>query len=180
MTGTLLCPSFRPQTAAIKSQSREKTCPLSRMLERQSLSGWHLLQSLPLRHLLLISLLTLKASGSAGPTQLWPAAAPIGPRTRERLRSPAYWRRTLLLRLQGQEGRRFWRIQTLSGKGEQTQEPMIGQLTGSDYRTVVIVDTDGYLNGQLVDDNVLSFCYTHAGDKTQSSVVSCSEVKRAL
>ena len=56
---------------------------------------------------------------------------------------------------------------------------LIGELTGKDNKTVLIVDTDGYLNGQLVEDNVLSFCYTQAGGKSQSSVISCSEVKRA-
>jgi hypothetical protein len=34
------------------------------------------------------------------------------------------------------------------------------------------------LNGELVDDNTLNFCYTQAGGKTQSGVVSCTEVKR--
>jgi hypothetical protein len=56
---------------------------------------------------------------------------------------------------------------------------MIGELTGKDNKTVVIVDTDGYLNGQLVNDNELTFCYTHAGGKSQTSVISCTEVKRA-
>jgi hypothetical protein len=72
----------------------------------------------------------------------------------------------------------IWGMQTLSGNGETTQEPMIGELTGANNRTVVLVDTDGYLNGELVDDNTLNFCYTQAGGKTQSSVVSCTEVKR--
>jgi hypothetical protein len=91
---------------------------------------------------------------------------------------PGLFEKDLVIEVTGQEGRRFWGIQTLSGNGEQTREPMIGELTGRDNRTVVIVDTDGFLNGQLVDENVISFCYTHAGGKTQSSVVSCTEVKR--
>jgi Mg-chelatase subunit ChlD len=56
---------------------------------------------------------------------------------------------------------------------------MIGELTGRDNRTVIIVDTDGYLNGHLDKDDKLSFCYTHAGGKSQTSVISCTEVKRA-
>jgi hypothetical protein len=92
---------------------------------------------------------------------------------------PGLFEKDLVIEVTGQEGRRFWGMQTFSGNGENTQEPMIGELTGRDNKTVVIVDTDGYLNGQLVDDNVLSFCYTQAGGKTQSSVVSCTEVKRA-
>jgi hypothetical protein len=35
------------------------------------------------------------------------------------------------------------------------------------------------LNGQLVDDDTLSFCYTQAGDKSRQSVVGCTEIKRA-
>ena len=92
---------------------------------------------------------------------------------------PGLFEKDLVIEVTGQEGRRFWGLQTLSGNGENTQEPMIGELTGANNRTVVIVDTDGYLNGQLVDDNTLSFCYTQAGGKSQQSVVSCSKIKRA-
>jgi hypothetical protein len=91
---------------------------------------------------------------------------------------PGLLEKDLVIEVTGQEDRRFWGIQTLSGNGESTQEPMIGELTGGDNRTVVIVDTDGYLNGHLVNDNVLSFCYTQAGGKSQTSVISCTEVKR--
>ncbi len=91
---------------------------------------------------------------------------------------PGMFEKDLMIEITGQEGRRFWGMQTISGMGESTQEPMIGELTGKGNRTVVIVDTDGYLNGQL-NGNVISFCYTQAGGKTPSSVVSCSEIKRA-
>ena len=110
---------------------------------------------------------------------MWLAAAAIGRRTGERSISPGSSKKDLVIEVTGQEGRRFWGIQTLSGNGENTQEPMVGELTGANNRTVVIVDTDGYLNGQLVDDNTLSFCYTQVGGKSQSSVVSCTEIKRA-
>jgi len=92
---------------------------------------------------------------------------------------PGLLEKDLVIEVTGQEDRRFWGIQTLSGNGESTQEPMIGELTGADNRTVVIVDTDGYLNEHLVNDDVLSFCYTQAGGKSQTSVISCTEVKRA-
>lgn len=91
---------------------------------------------------------------------------------------PGLFEKDLVIEVTGQEGRRFWGMQTLSGNGETTQEPMIGELTGANNRTVVIVDTDGYLNGELVDDNTLNFCYAQAGGKTPSSVVSCTDVKR--
>jgi hypothetical protein len=91
---------------------------------------------------------------------------------------PALAEKDLVIEITGQEGRRFWGNQTFSGNGESTQEPMIGELTGKDFKTVVIVDTDGYLKGE-VRGNVLTFCYTQAGGKTESSVVSCSELKRS-
>lgn len=92
---------------------------------------------------------------------------------------PGLSEKNLVIEVTGQDGRRFWGMQTLSGNAETTQEPMIGELAGANNKTVVIVDTDGYLNGELVDDNTLNFCYTQAGGKTQSSVVSCSEIKRS-
>jgi hypothetical protein len=92
---------------------------------------------------------------------------------------PGLLEKDLVIEITGQVDRRFWGLQTLSGDGESTQEPMIGELTGRDNRTVIIVDTDGYLNGHLDKDDKLSFCYTHAGGKSQTSVISCTEVKRA-
>jgi hypothetical protein len=92
---------------------------------------------------------------------------------------PGLFEKDIVIEVTGQEGRRFWGVQTISGNGESTQEPMIGELTGKGNRTVVIVDTDGYLNGQLVSKNVLSFCYMQAGGKSPSSVVSCTEIKRS-
>jgi hypothetical protein len=83
-----------------------------------------------------------------------------------------------VIEVTNQKGRRFWGMQTFTGNGEKTQEPMIGELTGKDNKTIVLVDTDGYLNGQLINNNTLSFCYTQAGGKTESSVVSCTEIKR--
>jgi hypothetical protein len=92
---------------------------------------------------------------------------------------PGLFEKDLVIEVTGQEDRRFWGIQTLSGHGESTREPMIGELTGADNRTVIIVDTDGYLNGHLDQEDKLSFCYTQAGGKSETSVISCTEVKRA-
>ena len=92
---------------------------------------------------------------------------------------PGLFEKDLVIEVTGQNDRRFWGMQTLSGNGETTQEPMIGELTGKGNKTVVIVDTDGYLNGQLTSKNVLSFCYTQVGGSTSSSVVSCTEITRA-
>jgi hypothetical protein len=91
---------------------------------------------------------------------------------------PALLEKDLVIDITGQDGRRFWGVTTLSGGvGEKTDEPFIGQLSGKDNRNFVFADTDGFWNGQL-DGDTLSFCYMHTGDKTRSTVVSCTEVKR--
>ena len=104
-------------------------------------------------------------------------AAPHWPSNQGTFEKPGMFEKDLVIEVTGQEGRRFWGMQTFSGNGEETHEPMIGELTGKDNKTLLLVDTDGYLNGHI-DGNVLSFCYTHAGGKTESSVVSCTDVKR--
>jgi hypothetical protein len=92
---------------------------------------------------------------------------------------PGLLEKDLVIDITGQDGNRFWGNQIFAGNGEKTEEPMIGELTGANYRTMVLVDTDGYLNGQLIGNDTISFCYTQAGGKTESSVVSCTQVKRA-
>jgi hypothetical protein len=92
---------------------------------------------------------------------------------------PGLFEKDLEIDITGQDGNRFWGNQILSGNGEKTEEPMIGELTGANYRTLVLVDTDGYLNGQLIGNDTISFCYTQAGGKTETSVVSCTQIKRA-
>jgi hypothetical protein len=105
--------------------------------------------------------------------------APHWPSNKGTFEKPGLFEKDLVIEVTGQEGNRFWGNQVLSGDGEKTEERMIGELTGGDNKTVVIVDTDGYLNGRLVGNDVLSFCYTQAGGKTESSVISCTQVKRA-
>jgi hypothetical protein len=92
---------------------------------------------------------------------------------------PGLFEKDITIEVVSQEGNRFWGNQSFSGNGEKTEEPMIGELTGENGKTVIIVDTDGYINGRLIGNDTLSFCYTQAGGKTESSVVSCTEVKRA-
>ncbi len=92
---------------------------------------------------------------------------------------PGLGEKDLVIEVTGQQDNRFWGIQKLSGGTDMaSDEPMIGELTGPGYKNVVLVDTDGYLHGQLTDENTLTFCYEQAGGKTTASVVSCSEVKR--
>jgi len=91
---------------------------------------------------------------------------------------PGLYQKDLVIRVTQQVDRRFWGITILSGGGETTQEPFIGELTGKDHRYVVLVDTDGFFSGEL-DADALSFCYTQAGavhNGAMSSVISCTEV----
>jgi hypothetical protein len=104
--------------------------------------------------------------------------APHWPSNRGTFDKPGLFDKDLVIEVTNQEGRRFWGKQSFSGGGEQTSEPMIGELTGKDNKTVVLVDTDGFLDGQLVNNNTMTFCYKQAGGRTESSVVSCSELKR--
>jgi hypothetical protein len=100
------------------------------------------------------------------------------PTSRGTFEKPGMFEKDLVIEVTGQEGRRFWGMQTFSGGGEKTQEPIDRLVVLAGQLTDQLVDTDGYLNGQIEDDT-LSFCYTHAGGPNQSSVVSCSQLKKA-
>jgi hypothetical protein len=91
---------------------------------------------------------------------------------------PALLEKDLVIDITEQDGRRFWGVTTISGHGETTTEPFIGQLAGQSNPIIAMADTDGYFNGQFLDDHTLAFCYMHAGGKNSSTVVSCVEVKR--
>src|SRR5262249_13991421 len=60
---------------------------------------------------------------------------------------PALLAKDLAFDIRGQDGRRFWGVTTISGGGEKTDEPFIGELTGKDYKSFVFADTDGFWNG---------------------------------
>jgi hypothetical protein len=83
----------------------------------------------------------------------------------------------VVIDITGQVDRHIWGITTLSGGGEKTDEPFIGELTGKGSREVLMVDSDGTLKGELRGD-VMSYCYTQVGGKTNASVISCTDVKR--
>jgi hypothetical protein len=100
------------------------------------------------------------------------------PKGRGTWEKPALLEKDLVIAITGQDGRRFWGVTTLSGAGEKTDEPFIGELTGKDNKRFVFADSDGSWNGQLEDNDTLSFCYTQIGGKAASTVVSCTEVKR--
>jgi hypothetical protein len=101
--------------------------------------------------------------------------APHWPSNMGTFEKPGLFEKDLEIDITGQDGNRFWGNQIFTGNGDQkTEERMIGELTGANYRTLVLVDTDGYLIG----NDTISFCYTQAGGKTESSVVSCTQIKR--
>lgn len=107
----------------------------------------------------------------AGRGAHWPSASGT-------FEKPLIGEKEVITEVVGQDGTSFWGTHTLIGKGERTVEPFIGQLTGPDKRRMLIADTDGYIFGQVVDSETISYCYVHAGGKTESSVVSCLDVKR--
>lgn len=96
------------------------------------------------------------------------------PETAGTFAAPGLYEKAMTVEVTGQEGRRFWGTVTIDG-GMAGGEPFIGQLTPDGTR-VVIVDTDGYWEGSIAGDT-FSFCYAHAGGPSNSSVVSCTEVK---
>ena len=91
---------------------------------------------------------------------------------------PGLYAKDLTIEISGQTDRRIWGKAILSGGGEKTEEPFIGHLHGKDGRKLLYADKDGYLTGDF-DGDVLTFCYAHAGGPSQTSVVSCTEVKRS-
>ena len=50
---------------------------------------------------------------------------------------PALLEKDLAFDIRGQDGSRFWGVTTISGGGEKTDEPFIGELTGKDYKSFV-------------------------------------------
>ena len=99
------------------------------------------------------------------------------PKSRGTFDKPALLEKDLVIEITGQESCRFWGVTTISGGGEKTDEPFIGELNSKDNRSLLFADTDGFWNGQL-DGDKLSFCYVHMGGRNKSTVVSCTEVKR--
>jgi hypothetical protein len=90
---------------------------------------------------------------------------------------PGLYQKDIVIKVTGQSDRHIWGHVIISGKGQKTEEPFVGELTGKDNRHFVTADTDGYVVGDISDDNVLSFCYMQAGGASHSSVVSCTDVK---
>ena len=71
----------------------------------------------------------------------------------------------------GQAGRRFWgTVTSKTGK-----EPIIGVIA-YDGNTIVAEDTDGNLQGRIVDANTIDAVYSHTNGT--STVVAANRIKR--
>jgi hypothetical protein len=108
-------------------------------------------------------------------------AAPHWPNNTGTFANPGLGEKDLLINITNQKGRRFWGIATLSGNGDKPdEEPFIGELYGPANRKVILAHRVGIVEGDIKGD-VLSFCFAQADARgpTQSSVISCSEVRRS-
>jgi hypothetical protein len=71
----------------------------------------------------------------------------------------------------GQDGRRFWG--TVTGKG--SAEPILGVIA-YDGKTIVAQDSDGLLQGRIVDADTIEAVYSHTNPN--STVVATNRIKR--
>lgn len=73
--------------------------------------------------------------------------------------------------LVGQDGRRFWG--TVAGKG--SEEPIEGVIA-YDGKTIIAQDSDGLLQGEIIDADTIEAVYSHTNAK--STVVAANRLKR--
>lgn len=72
--------------------------------------------------------------------------------------------------IEGQDGRRFWG--TVSSP--QGNEAILGVI-GFDNKSIVARDVDGYMEGDLADEDTMHLIYSHSGDST---VIAATTFKR--
>ena len=97
-----------------------------------------------------------------GPAPFHPAnAPPVAQGMAPRLRHVS-----LTLRVDGQEGERFWGVAT----NADASEDFIGSLTGEAGR-FLLVDVDGFMEGTVGADGTMRYCYRHV--TPTSRVISC-------
>jgi hypothetical protein len=100
------------------------------------------------------------------PSSIVAGVAPHWPLNRGTFEKLGLFEKDLVIEATAQEDRPFWGMPTFTGGGENSQEAMIFELTGKDNKTVVLVDRDG----QLIDDNTMSFCYRQAGGQADRAL----------
>ena len=92
------------------------------------------------------------------PANASPAAQGMAPRLRHV---------TLTLRVDGQEGERFWGVAT----NADATEDFIGSFTGEPGGRFLLVDVDGFMEGTVGADGIMRYCYRHV--TPTSRVISC-------
>ncbi len=75
------------------------------------------------------------------------------------------------MRVEGQEGERFWGVI----ESPNASEEFIGMFTGVGGRFIRI-DVDGFAEGELGEDGTIRYCYRHV--TPNSRVVSCGAATR--
>ena len=73
---------------------------------------------------------------------------------------------SLTLRVDGQEGERFWGVAT----NADASEDFIGSFTGEAGR-FLLLDVDGFMEGTVGADGTMRYCYRHV--TPTSRVISC-------
>ena len=79
-------------------------------------------------------------------------AAPHWPNNTGTFANPSLGEKDLVINVTNQEGRRFWGTATLSGNGDKSDEPFIGELYGPENRKVTIAHTVGIIEGEIDGD----------------------------
>ena len=97
------------------------------------------------------------------PTNASPPAQGMAPRLRHV---------SMTLRVDGQEGERFWGVST----NADATEDFIGSFTGEPGGRFLYVDVDGFLDGTVGADGTMHYCYRHV--TPTSRVISCGTATR--
>jgi hypothetical protein len=103
-----------------------------------------------------------------GPTTYHPPGATgTKPSGSYRLREVTY-----TYKIDGQDGKRFWG--TVSSDAV-ANERLIGSLS-YDGKWIYMVGREGYLDGQVIDNDTIQMCYRHVN--ATSAIVGCNQMKR--
>jgi hypothetical protein len=97
-----------------------------------------------------------------GASPFHPANAPPAPQGM----APRLRHVSMTLRVDGQEGERFWGVAT----NPDASEDFIGSFTGEAGR-FLLVDVDGFMEGTVGADGTMRYCYRHV--TPTSRVISC-------
>ena len=79
---------------------------------------------------------------------------------------------SMTLRVDGQEGERFWGVST----NADATEDFIGSFTGEPGGRFLYVDVDGFMEGTVGADGTMRYCYRHV--TPTSRVISCGTATR--